>query len=87
VLGDGERALDPEAEADEGLSSLAVSAASGQSPPAGPEWRRRPLPTLAHAPLAFDKPLCASLDGYTLHAATRAGALDTMGRETLCRVV
>jgi hypothetical protein len=87
VLGDGERALDPEAEADEGLSSLAVSAVSGQSPPAGPEWRRRPLPTLAHAPLAFDKPLCASLDGFTLHAATRAGALDTMGRETLCKYV
>ena len=26
--------------------------------------------------LAYDKPLCASLDGFTLHAATRAGALD-----------
>lgn len=31
--------------------------------------------------LAYDKPLCASLDGFTLHAATRAGALDPSGRE------
>jgi hypothetical protein len=34
-----------------------------------------------HAPLGFDKPLCAGLDGFTLHAATRAGALDIVGRE------
>jgi hypothetical protein len=89
LLGDGERALEPEGEADEGLSSLAASAVSGQSPPAGPEWRRRsvPLPALVHMPLGFDKPLCASLDGFTLHAATRAGALDTIGRETLCKYV
>jgi hypothetical protein len=40
-----------------------------------------------HAPLGFDKPLCASLDGFTLHAATRAGALDTVGRETLCKYI
>ncbi len=87
LLGDGERAREPEAEADDGLSSLAASAVSGQSPPAGPEWRRRPLPALVHAPLGFDKPLCASLDGFTLHAATRAGALDTVGRETLCKYI
>jgi len=87
LLGEGERALEPEAEADEGLSSLAVSAVSGQSPPAGPEWRRRPLPALVHAALGFDKPLCASLDGFTLHAATRAGALDAVARETLCKYV
>ena len=37
--------------------------------------------------LAYDKPLCASLDGFTLHAATRAGALDTAGREALLRYV
>jgi hypothetical protein len=35
----------------------------------------------------LDKPLCASLDGFTLHAATRAGALDTAGREALLRYV
>jgi hypothetical protein len=37
--------------------------------------------------LAFDKPLCASLDGFTLHAATRAGAMDDLGREALLRYV
>ena len=37
--------------------------------------------------LAYDKPLCASLDGFTLHAATRAGALDRTGREALLRYV
>ena len=38
---------------------------------------------LRAAPLGYDKPLCASLDGFTLHAATRAGALDPQGREKL----
>jgi len=37
--------------------------------------------------LGYDKPLCASLDGFTLHAATRAGSLDVAGRETLLRYV
>ncbi|HEX9189132.1 MAG TPA: hypothetical protein VGB87_18785, partial [Vicinamibacteria bacterium] len=30
---------------------------------------------------------CASLDGFTLHAATRAGALHPGGREALLRYV
>jgi hypothetical protein len=33
--------------------------------------------------LAYHKPLCVSLDGFTLHAATRAGAFDRGGREAL----
>jgi len=37
--------------------------------------------------LAYDKPLCASLDGFTLHAATRAGALHPAGREARLRYV
>jgi hypothetical protein len=37
--------------------------------------------------LAYDKPLCASLDGFTLHAATPAGALHPAGREALLRYV
>ena len=37
--------------------------------------------------LAYDKPLCASLDGFTRHAATRAGALDSSGREARLRYV
>ena len=87
LLADG--ALEQQAEADEGLWSIEASAVSGQSPPAGPEWRRKrlPLPALLPAPLGFDKPLCASKDGFTLHAATRAGALDVMGREALCKYV
>ena len=73
----------------DGLSMLAASAASGRSPPAGPEWRRksRPLSPLVAAALHYDKPLCASKDGFTLHAATRAGAMDTAGREALCKYV
>jgi len=73
----------------DGLAALAASATSGRSPPAGPEWRRRstPLSPPVAAPLHYDKPLCASLDGFTLHAATRAGAMDSVGREALCKYV
>ena len=42
---------------------------------------------LSSQPLHYDKPLCASLDGFTLHAATRARAWDTEGREALLRYV
>jgi hypothetical protein len=71
---------------DEGEQRLAASAVSGQTPPAGPQWQRGLAP-LASRALAFDKPLCASLDGFTLHAATCAGALDTAGREALLRYI
>ena len=82
-------ATDEDAADTEGLSALAASAVSGQSPPAGPEWRRRraPLPALVSGPLHYDKPLCASKDGFTLHAATHAGATDALGREALCKYV
>ena len=50
-------------------SNLAASAVSGQTPPAGPQWVSRLAPLEPHE-LAYDKPLCASLDGFTLHAAT-----------------
>jgi hypothetical protein len=63
LLVDG--ALEPPEQADAELSLLAASAVSGQSPPAGPEWRRRMLPPLVPQALAFDKPLCASKDGCT----------------------
>src|SRR4029453_11347082 len=52
----------------------------------GPRWGSPPAPREPQA-LAYDKPLCASLDGFTLHAATRAGALDPTGREALLRYV
>ena len=67
-------------------SNLASSAVSGQSPPAGPQWSSSLRPLRLHA-LAYDKPLCASLNGFTLHAATRAGGLDAEGREALLRYV
>ena len=65
---------------------LAASAVCGQAPPAGPQWVSRLAPLEPQA-LAYDKPLCVSLDGFTLHAATRAGALDSAGREALLRYV
>ena len=66
--------------------NLAASAVPGQAPPAGPQWVSGLLPLEPHA-LAYDKPLCATLDGFTLHAATRAGVLDPSGREALLRYV
>ena len=75
VEDDAEPASDPE-------GCLAASAVSGQAPPAGPQWLV-PLAPLPPHPLTWDKPLCASLDGFTLHAATRAGAHDPAGREAL----
>jgi len=68
------------------LAALTASAVSGVSSPAGPEFRRGALP-MSHVPITFDKPLCAALDGFTLHAATRAGALDLEGREALLKYV
>jgi putative transposase len=59
---------------------------SGQAPPAGPQWVSGLAPLERHA-LAYDKPLCASLDDFTLQAATRAGALDRWGREARLRYV
>jgi Transposase zinc-binding domain/Putative transposase len=66
--------------------ALAASAVSGREPPAGPQWLHG-LSPLAPSALRFDKPLCTALDGFTLHAATRAGALDVIGREALLRYV
>jgi hypothetical protein len=78
---------EPGAEGDADREShLAASTVSGQAPPAGPQWLRGLQPLEPHA-LAYDKPLCVLLDGLTLHAATRAGALDQAGREALLRYV
>jgi hypothetical protein len=71
---------------DEPEAALAASAVSGREPPAGPQWLRG-LSPLSPSSLAYDKPLCASLDGFTLHAATHAGALNTAAREALLRYV
>jgi putative transposase len=85
LLGIDEDGADPDVPGDP-ESNLAASAVSGQTPPAGPQWVSGLVPLAPH-PLAYDKPLCASLDGFTLHAATRAGALDPAGREALLRYV
>jgi hypothetical protein len=73
-------------EDDEPEAALCASAVSGREPPAGSQWLRGLSPPLPSA-LAYDKPLCASLDGFTLHAATRAGAHHAAAREALLRYV
>lgn len=70
LLGTRDDDLDLSGEGDP-ESNLASSAVSGQSPPAGPQSPKGRLR--------------ASLDGFTLHAATRAGGLDAEGREALLR--
>ena len=52
-------------------------------PSAGPAFKRGapPVPTFS------SHELCARLEGYDLHAATRAGADDDSGREALLRYV
>ena len=52
--------------------------AGAQPPGAGANLNPHVLP---------EKPLCASRGGFTLHAATQAGALDLAGREALLRYV
>jgi hypothetical protein len=37
--------------------------------------------------MVFERPLCVALDGFTLHAATRAGGLDEQGREALLKYI
>jgi hypothetical protein len=76
-----------------GHAELLGSAASGALPPAGPSFPvhaegtalvPKPLQWTTKAP-SFDKPLCCAQDGFTLHAATRAGGVDRAGREGLLK--
>jgi hypothetical protein len=68
------------------LAELAATSASGMTPPAGPSWRRGALPALVHD-RDFDRHLSVGRGGFTLHAATRAGAMDERGREALLKYV
>ena len=52
-------------------ANLAASAVSGRVPPAGPTWQRG-LPQLVGKPLAHDKHLCASMDGFSCGRPLRA---------------
>ena len=74
-----------------GHERLCGSAASGASPPAGPQWKKKegskPLAPVATTATVFAGACCASKDGFTLHAATCAGAEDEGGRERLLRYV
>ena len=87
LFGDDEGSLAP-ASGDEAraLAELAGAAASGITPPAGPAWKRGALPPLAHD-RDFDRHLSVGRGGFTLHAATRAGAMDDRGREALLKYV
>jgi hypothetical protein len=79
------RAFEDEAEPDgkgDPEGNLAASAVSGQAPPAGPEWVSRLAPVEPQA-LAYDKPLCASLDGFTQSPPQAAAANDEPGRPDL----
>lgn len=71
------------------LAQLAAAAVTGL-PPAGPEQRRRhPVEIVLRGRpgVVATAPLCVAELGFSLHAATRAGALDERGREALIRYV
>ena len=68
------------------MAPLAPSAVAGTTPPAGPEWRRGRLP-VTHQAMKVERPLCGALDGFTLHAATRAAAMGDAGRESLLKYI
>jgi hypothetical protein len=84
--GGSEALAAPEADEPLALAELAATAASGMTPPAGPSWRRGALPALTHE-RDFDRHLSVGRGGFTLHAATRAGAMDERGREALLEYV
>jgi hypothetical protein len=72
-----------DAHRDDDEVQVMLTSVSGQ-PPAGPVFRRGASPSGA----TFSKAeLCAQDEGFNLHAATRAGALDAQGRETLLRYI
>ena len=55
----------------------------------GPELRRRPEPVAlrGHPGVEVTAPLSVTEFGFSLHAATHAGAEDAPGREALCKYV
>jgi hypothetical protein len=78
---------DGSAEPESALAVLAAAAVSGVAP-AGPEQRLRPTITLRSvAGLSMTSALSATDRGFSLHAATTAGADDAAGREALCKYI
>ncbi|HEX4335825.1 MAG TPA: transposase zinc-binding domain-containing protein, partial [Polyangiaceae bacterium] len=78
------RVDDDLAERDPALAQLAAAAVSGLAP-AGPELRRRPVELVfeGRPGIVIAAPLSVREAGFSLHAATRAGAEDEKGREAL----
>lgn len=73
------------AEREPALAQLAAAAVSGLAP-AGPEQRQRPPIALrGQVGVEVAAPLCVAELGFSLHAATEAGADDERGREALVR--
>jgi hypothetical protein len=88
--GEGETRFlaDDLAEREPALAQLAAAAVAGL-PPAGPELRRKPLTIVLPA---SDGPkvvrrLCIEDGGFSLHAASRVGAEDDVGRTNLFKYV
>jgi hypothetical protein len=73
---------------DPALAQLAAAAVAGL-PPAGPELRRKPLTVFLPAGSGpkVVRHLCVEDAGFSLHAATRAGAEDEVGRTNLFKYV
>ena len=86
--GDTLRLADDLEQRDPALAQLAAAAVSGL-PPAGPELRRKPLTVALPAGSGpkVVRPLCVEDGGFSLHAATRAGAEDEVGRTNLFKYV
>jgi hypothetical protein len=75
------------AEREPALAALAAAAVSGL-PPAGPELRRRPaLPLPGRPGIEVNAPLSVAEAGFSLHAATRAGAADHRARLALVKYI
>lgn len=70
------------------LAQLARAAVSGL-PPAGPELRRKPwvVPLRGRPGVEIQAPLCVAEAGFSLHAATTAGAEDLRARQALLNYV
>jgi hypothetical protein len=67
------------------LAQLAAAAVSGL-PTAGPELRQRPpIPLRGRPGVIITAPLAVAEQGFSLHAATHAGAHDLRGREALVK--
>jgi Putative transposase/Transposase zinc-binding domain len=85
---------DAQSEETRGHAELVASAVPCATPPAGPSFPVRSPGLLAHPGARvgsrntdFERPLCVGRDGFTLHAATRAGGADLAGREALLKYI